>query len=170
MKKNLANYISAIRIILSPIIVCLFLLGNFKIATILYLFGLLTDVIDGFIARRLRTVSNFGTIWDPITSVIMFYSVSLTLVLLGYISWVYPFAIGIFSFSSLIFGRITKNMKLRRNLHVLDIVIGSGIGDLGIGLLMTYIFIPELSMIIYLFIVIMILIKYYYKYKSLVLR
>lgn len=159
MKKNLANYISAIRIIISPVVVYWLLVGNFELATSLYLLGLFTDVVDGYIARKLDVVSDFGMIWDPITSVVLFYSTSFTLAYLGYVSWFYPLVIGIFSIISLIIGKITKRKKLKNGLHMLDIIIGAGIGDIGLGLLMTFIFMPDLFIIITLSVVTILLMK-----------
>ena len=150
MKKYLANYISAIRIIISPVIIYLLLVGSFELATILYLLGLLTDVMDGYVARRLDAVSDFGAIWDPITSVVLFYLTSFALVYLGHISWLYPSVIGMYSIVAFTIGKITKHEKLRKNLHILDIIIGAGIGDIGLGLLMTYIFMPELFIVVIL--------------------
>ena len=132
MKKNLANYISAIRIIISPVVVYWLLVGNFELATSLYLLGLFTDVVDGYIARKLDVVSDFGMIWDPITSVVLFYSTSF---------------------------KITKRKKLKNGLHMLDIIIGAGIGDIGLGLLMTFIFMPDLFIIITLSVITILLMK-----------
>lgn len=159
MKKYLANYISAIRIIISPVIIYLLLVGSFELATLLYLLGLLTDVIDGYVARKLNTVSDFGMIWDPITSVILFYSASFTLAFLGCISWIYPLVIGIYSFLAFIIGNTTKYEKLKKSLHLADVVIGAGIGDIGLGLLMVYIFMPGLFIVITFLVFVILLLK-----------
>ena len=163
MKKYLADCISAIRIIISPVIVGLLLFGNFEAATLLYLLGLLTDIIDGYVARRLGIVSGFGMTWDPVTSVILFYSVSFTLAFLGHISWLYPLIIGVYSGTALIISKITKNKKLKRSLHICDVIIGAGIGDTGLGFLMVYIFMPDLFILISLLMVVVLSLKFILK-------
>lgn len=61
------NILSFIRILLIPLIVIsYFVLGNNYLAVGLIAVSGLTDIADGFIARKFDTVSNVGKILDPI--------------------------------------------------------------------------------------------------------
>lgn len=143
MKKNIANIISALRLILSPIIIYLLMRGSFGLAASLYMLGLFTDVVDGYIARSLKTATEFGKNWDPITSVVLFYSVSFTLAFLGYIPWLYPILIGVYSFIAIFLIRISTNENFNSVLEKLNTFIGAGIGDLGLGLILVNLFCHE---------------------------
>lgn len=61
------NVLSAFRISLIPIIACLYLINkNYMMTGILVLFSGLTDVVDGWIARRFNMISDLGKILDPV--------------------------------------------------------------------------------------------------------
>lgn len=53
--------------------------GFFIAAAILFVVAALTDFVDGFIARRLKVISDFGKLWDPITDKILINSVLVSL-------------------------------------------------------------------------------------------
>ncbi len=63
-----ANFLTTGRIVISPIVLILFLVGDNKLRIlgfILFGLGAISDFIDGYIARRTR-ISSFGKLWDPI--------------------------------------------------------------------------------------------------------
>lgn len=71
LKKNeiltIPNILSCIRILLLPFIVWMYNVeGNHTAAILLLLLSGLTDIADGFIARKFNMVSDFGKIIDPI--------------------------------------------------------------------------------------------------------
>ena len=69
MKFNIPNSLTLVRILLIPIIVCLFLLSPQGYRTIifsLFLLETITDYLDGFFARYMKQVTNFGTFLDPV--------------------------------------------------------------------------------------------------------
>ena len=68
--KYIANYISFIRIILS--IVLLFFDFYSISFLVIYISCGLTDVLDGYIARKMKIESNFGARLDSIADIIMF--------------------------------------------------------------------------------------------------
>lgn len=85
---NIPLSLTLIRLILSPIILPLVLalylpannLGtNCVLAAFFLLFGL-TDMLDGFLARRYKQVTNLGKLLDPIADKFMVYSTLITLV------------------------------------------------------------------------------------------
>ena len=70
IKKNLANFITGIRIMLSFVLISLIPLSiPFMIV---YTVCGLTDVIDGFIARKLNTESRFGSVLDSLSDLILY--------------------------------------------------------------------------------------------------
>lgn len=71
--KNIANVITASRILLSVIL--LLLLRNHTLFLILYLICGLTDCLDGFIARKTGTCSNLGARLDSIADFFLFLAV-----------------------------------------------------------------------------------------------
>lgn len=66
INKNLANYLTVLRILVIPIIVFSFYLENFspQVGAILFIFASITDFFDGYFARKLNIVSSLG--FDPI--------------------------------------------------------------------------------------------------------
>ncbi len=71
MKKNLTipNIISAIRIVLIPIYILLYfsnIENNHIYALIVLIFSALSDIVDGFIARKFNMISDLGKVLDPI--------------------------------------------------------------------------------------------------------
>ena len=65
---NVSNGLSVTRIILSPIIFYLTLLGRFYIfpALIIFIAASITDYFDGYFARKHKTVSSTGAFLDPL--------------------------------------------------------------------------------------------------------
>lgn len=85
---NIPLSLTFIRLALSPIVLPLFLalylpannlMTNCMLAGFFLLFGL-TDMLDGFLARRLHQVTNVGKLLDPIADKFMVYSTLITLV------------------------------------------------------------------------------------------
>lgn len=82
MKANLANTLTWIRIAAIPVIVyCFFSTFEFSRPIAAAVFGLaaITDLLDGYVARRLGQTSRFGEFLDPVADKLM---VAVTLVLL----------------------------------------------------------------------------------------
>jgi CDP-diacylglycerol---glycerol-3-phosphate 3-phosphatidyltransferase len=66
---TVANFLTALRIVLIPVIVALFYLpygwGDI-VAGVLFAIAGITDTLDGYVARRLGQVSHLGTFLDPV--------------------------------------------------------------------------------------------------------
>jgi CDP-diacylglycerol--glycerol-3-phosphate 3-phosphatidyltransferase len=81
-KKNLPNYLSILRLALIPaVVICLYFpgrLGSF-LASLLFGIAALTDLLDGFYARRYRVVTALGKFLDPLADKIL---VSVTMIML----------------------------------------------------------------------------------------
>ncbi|AHM58061.1 CDP-diacylglycerol/glycerol-3-phosphate 3-phosphatidyltransferase (plasmid) [Peptoclostridium acidaminophilum DSM 3953] len=89
MKNNIPNIITASRIPLAAIFVALFMDGRELQALIVLAFAGFTDLLDGFVARRLNLVSDTGKLLDPLSDKILAVSVLAALTIKGYVPlWV----------------------------------------------------------------------------------
>lgn len=66
MLKHLPNILTIIRFILIPFISLFIFTGNFILAFIFFTVSGITDIADGFIARKFNFISNFGKLMDPL--------------------------------------------------------------------------------------------------------
>ena len=66
MFKHIPNTLTVIRLLLIPFIVINIFWDNYILAFIFFTISGLTDVIDGFIARKFDLISNFGKLMDPL--------------------------------------------------------------------------------------------------------
>ncbi len=82
MKFNLANFLTLLRIAAIPAVIALFY-SPFPharpIAAILFGFAAITDLLDGWVARRFNQTSRFGEFLDPVADKLM---VAIVLVML----------------------------------------------------------------------------------------
>jgi len=79
---NIPNPISVLRIILSFFLVYIVIRGaNLWTIAIIFAIAALTDALDGFLARKLDMVTNFGRRLDIIADRILMISIVITLVL-----------------------------------------------------------------------------------------
>ncbi len=88
----LANKITLLRIVLIPVLIVFMYLDisyGFLIAAIIFLFCTLTDILDGYVARKQNTVSIFGKVFDPIADKLLVFAALIPLVEMGLIaSWI----------------------------------------------------------------------------------
>lgn len=66
MFKHIPNILTIIRFFLIPFIVFYIFTNQFILAFIFFTISGITDVADGFIARKFNLVSNFGKLMDPL--------------------------------------------------------------------------------------------------------
>ena len=82
--KNIPNILTLSRIILAPIFFILFVYKYYLLSTICFFIASITDILDGFLARKLQVISRFGKLYDPLADKI--------LVFLAFICiFIYPF-------------------------------------------------------------------------------
>lgn len=112
MKKQIANTVTISRILCS---ICLLFCPVFSIAFyILYLLCGITDMVDGTIARKTRTVSEFGARLDTVADIIFVAVCSviiLPLIQLPTWLWVWVAVIAIIKTGNVVWGLIC-NKKL----------------------------------------------------------
>ncbi|UWD34421.1 CDP-diacylglycerol--glycerol-3-phosphate 3-phosphatidyltransferase [Mesomycoplasma molare] len=103
--KNLPNYLTIIRIILLvPFLILLTIFFNLSngdfsvknknyflllIATFIFLVAMITDFLDGYLARKYNNVTNFGKLFDPIADKVITSTAIIFLTLFNFTSvWV----------------------------------------------------------------------------------
>lgn len=84
---NLPNILTISRFFLIPVFVVLFFQGHEIIAFSVFLLAGVTDVIDGYLARRFQLVTELGKMLDPLADKLMVLSVFVSLLIAGKISW-----------------------------------------------------------------------------------
>lgn len=91
MKWNAPNVLTLLRIILIPVFVIFFFIDipNWNIyAAIIFIVAAVTDWADGYLARKMNVVSNFGKLWDPVADKLLVLAALLTLLAWGKIGFV----------------------------------------------------------------------------------
>lgn len=66
MKKHIPNTITILRIALIPVFIYFMLKHDYLIAGLLFILAGMSDMLDGFLARKLKVVSDFGKLMDPL--------------------------------------------------------------------------------------------------------
>lgn len=86
---NVPNFITWARVVLTAIIVFLLLNGFYLSAFVLFLIASISDYFDGYFARKLNQVTNFGKIFDQMSDKILITSILIVFVQLGLVtSWI----------------------------------------------------------------------------------
>ena len=80
---NLANALTVLRALLAPVLVYLLAAGLYQYALWTFLAAGLSDVLDGFVARRLNQFTRFGAILDPIADKLVIASSFIALAVLN---------------------------------------------------------------------------------------
>lgn len=81
MAKHIPNLLTILRFVLIPFIVGYLNEGNYILAFVFLTLSGLTDVLDGFIARKFNFITNFGKLIDPLADKITQLSVLTVLAL-----------------------------------------------------------------------------------------
>lgn len=64
--KHIPNILTIIRFLLIPIILYCIAIGNYILSFIVLTISGITDILDGFIARKFNFITNFGKLIDPL--------------------------------------------------------------------------------------------------------
>lgn len=90
---NIANIITVVRIFFAPLFIWLLFADNHEfgvlryVAAALFILAIVTDSVDGLLARRQNLVTDFGKILDPIADKVLIGSALITLSILGELWW-----------------------------------------------------------------------------------
>jgi cardiolipin synthase (CMP-forming) len=84
---NAALWVTISRFFLVPVFIYFFLLENFQYAFIALVIASFTDVLDGFLARRLNMGTTLGSILDPLADKFLMMVSFIALSVKGAIPW-----------------------------------------------------------------------------------
>lgn len=90
---NVPNALTVLRIVMVPVfLVVLFTapedFGWRLAATAVFVVAILTDLADGYIARKYNLVTDFGKLWDPVADKALTGAAFIALGVLGELSWI----------------------------------------------------------------------------------
>lgn len=90
---NLPNALTVLRIVLVPVFLVVLFLHPHEVAwrwaaTAIFTVAILTDLVDGHIARKYNLVTDFGKLWDPVADKALTGSAFVALGILGELNWV----------------------------------------------------------------------------------
>jgi CDP-diacylglycerol--glycerol-3-phosphate 3-phosphatidyltransferase len=77
---NWANGLTLARMIMGPVVLACLLLGAVRPAFVLFLIAMVTDLYDGYLARRSNNVTEFGKLMDPLADKVL-----VSMVLVGFL-------------------------------------------------------------------------------------
>lgn len=88
--KTVPNFLTLLRIFMLPFIVFFTVEGFYRFALALFVLSALTDFLDGYIARRQKTITSFGILLDPVADKLL---TSSTLISLAYAKLCDPYSV-----------------------------------------------------------------------------
>jgi CDP-diacylglycerol--glycerol-3-phosphate 3-phosphatidyltransferase len=88
--KTVPNILTLIRILLLPFIVVLIVKGKFYFALFLFIISAITDFLDGYIARKFKSITSLGMLLDPVADKLL---TSSTLISLAYVKLCDPYSV-----------------------------------------------------------------------------
>ncbi|MGZ7119585.1 MAG: CDP-alcohol phosphatidyltransferase family protein [Methanobacterium sp.] len=106
--KFLPSLITSLRILFIPLFLYVFFLNLNTISFLLFLSLSLTDVLDGYIARKMDTTSSIGAYFDTITDFILLFTAFSAFVIKG----IYPYWILILIMFMFLQFILTSNIKM----------------------------------------------------------
>jgi len=90
---NVANIVTVIRILLAPVFIWMLLVDDGAdgllryLAAGLFILAIVTDSVDGLLARRQNLITDFGKILDPIADKVLIGGALVSLSILGELPW-----------------------------------------------------------------------------------
>lgn len=85
MKKHIPNIITCSRLLYIPFFIYFMIQKNFVVAAVFFFVACLSDLLDGYLARKWKVVSNFGKLADPLADKAIQISAVLLMVILGFL-------------------------------------------------------------------------------------
>ena len=86
-KENIPNILTIIRFILIPFIFMSVITGHFLTALIIFTISAITDILDGYIARKYNYITDIGKLIDPLADKLTQISLLLALSILNILPW-----------------------------------------------------------------------------------
>lgn len=116
MKKQIPNILTVIRLLMIPFYFMVFysdLENSLTWALFVFVLASITDVLDGYLARKFEVVSKFGTVADPFADKMMQLSVLYTLSDANYLKNWFFWVILVKDIFQILLAAIIVNMKPR---------------------------------------------------------
>lgn len=95
MKKHIPNIITCSRLFFIPIFIFFMIKNNYTIAATIFCIAGLSDLLDGFLARKWKVVSNFGKLADPLADKAIQISAVLLMVIYNFLNPAFLIVLGI---------------------------------------------------------------------------
>ena len=86
-KENIPNILTIIRFILIPFIFFSVISHHYLTALIIFTLSAITDVLDGYIARKYNYITDIGKLIDPLADKLTQISLLLSLTILNILPW-----------------------------------------------------------------------------------
>ena len=86
-KENIPNILTIIRFILIPFIYMSVLTEHFLTALIIFTISAITDILDGYIARKYNYITDIGKLIDPLADKLTQIALLLSLAILKILPW-----------------------------------------------------------------------------------
>jgi len=80
---NWPNGLTLGRLVLGPVVLAAVLTGRVRLAFFLFVLAMLSDLYDGYIARRRNQVTEFGKLMDPLADKVLVSAVLIAFLLVG---------------------------------------------------------------------------------------
>lgn len=81
------NALTMLRLLLIPVYWNLITVDRERAALVVFILASLTDLLDGYIARKYNLVTDFGKLFDPLADKLMVMSVMSSLTIRGILPW-----------------------------------------------------------------------------------
>ena len=89
--KTIPSIVTLIRFLLIPVIIYLIIKENIMLAVTIFLIAVISDKIDGYLARKLKQETYYGGMFDAFTDTLMIFSIAITLAVKEYFSLILLF-------------------------------------------------------------------------------
>lgn len=86
-KENIPNMLTGVRFVLIPFIFIAVISRHYLIGIIIFTISAITDILDGYIARKYNYISDIGKLIDPLADKITQISLLLALTILNILPW-----------------------------------------------------------------------------------
>ena len=81
--RHIPNILTCLRLVMVVFFIVFFIKGNYDVCLYLYIAAFITDVLDGFLARKFNWISKFGKLVDPFADKAMLISALICLCAVG---------------------------------------------------------------------------------------
>ena len=119
MVKVVPNLLSFFRICLVPVFVILYFIDDHEIkyyAILVFIIAGLSDVLDGFIARRYDAQSKIGKVLDPLGDKLMTFAVLICITISNFSNYIFLGAVVIFFIKEILMG--VGGLIIHKRAHV----------------------------------------------------